>query len=51
MKKALKITGITVLALIIALIAAALCYVLYVAVEYDRIEDNLQLEITPGNVA
>lgn len=50
MKKALKVTGITLLALLIALIVAALCYVLYVVIEYDRIEDNLQLEVSAGNV-
>ena len=50
MKKALKITGITLLTLLIALIVAALCYVLYVVIEYDRIEDNLQLEVSAGNV-
>ena len=50
MKKALKVTGITLLTLLIALIVAALCYVLYVVIEYDRIEDNLQLEVSAGNV-
>ncbi len=48
MKKAIKITAVTLLTLIIALIVAAVCYIVYVAVQYYRIEDNLALEIDAG---
>ena len=48
MKKALKVTGTTLLALFAALILVVLGYVVYVAAEYDRIEDNLQLTVDRG---
>ena len=51
MKKALKVTGITLLALFAALILVVLGYVVYVAAEYDRIEDNLQLTVDKGETA
>ena len=40
MKKAIKITAITLLSIVLALIVAAVCYVVYVAVQYYRIDDN-----------
>lgn len=48
MKKAIKITAITLLTVIIALLAAAICYVVYVAVQYYRIDDNQTLQIDSG---
>ena len=48
MKKAIKITAITLLTVIIALLAAAICYVVYVAVQYYRIDDNQTLQIDGG---
>ena len=44
-KKAWKITAFVLLGLIAAVILAALSYVLYVVIEYDRIEDNLVLSV------
>ena len=40
MKKAIKITAITLLSIVLALIVAAVCYVVYVAVQYYRIDGN-----------
>lgn len=45
MKKAVKITATVLLSLIAAVVLAAACYVIYVVAEYDRIEDNLELEV------
>ena len=45
MKRALKITTIVLLSVVAAIILAAVAYVIYVAAEYDRIEDNLALDI------
>ena len=45
MKRALKITAIVLLSVVAAIILAAVAYVIYVAAEYDRIEDNLALDI------
>lgn len=44
-KKAWKITAFVLLGLIAAVILAAVAYVLYVVIEYDRIEDNLVLSV------
>ena len=44
-KKALKITGITLLAAVFLVVLAGVGYVLYVVLEYDRIEDNLVLAV------
>ena len=44
-RKALKITGITLLAVVLLVVLAGAGYVLYVVFEYDRIEDNLTLEV------
>ena len=44
-KKAWKITAFVLLGLIAAVILAAAAYVLYVVIEYDRIEDNLVLSV------
>ena len=51
MKKAIKITAITLLSIVLALIVAAVCYVVYVAVQYYRIDDNTPLEIDAGQTA
>lgn len=54
MKKAFKIAGITLLSLVAALVLIVLGYVIYVAAEYDRIEDNLQLtaaSVAPSSTA
>ena len=48
MKKAFKIAGITLLSLVAALVLIVLGYVIYVAAEYDRIEDNVQLTVDEG---
>lgn len=45
MKKAVKITAIILVSLIAAVVLAAAGYVVYVAAEYDRIEDNLELAL------
>lgn len=45
MKKAFVIAGISLLALLALLVLVVLGYVVYVAAEYDRIEDNLQLTV------
>lgn len=45
MKKALKIAGFVLLALVVAVAA----YVLYVFAAYDRIEDNQTLPVVSGN--
>ena len=45
MKKVLKIAGI----LLLAVLAAVLCYVGYVFVTYSRIEDNQALDVTHGS--
>ena len=42
MKRVLKIAGI----LLLALLAAVLCYVVYVFGTYSRIEDNQELSVT-----
>lgn len=44
-KKVFKITAITIASLLGLLILLAVGYVLYVVIEYDRIEDNLILNI------
>ena len=48
MKKAFKIAGISRLALLALLVLIVLGYVVYVAAEYDRIEDNEQLTVDEG---
>ena len=48
MKKAFKIAGTTLLSLVAALVLIVLGYVIYVAAEYDRIEDNVQLTVDEG---
>ena len=48
MKKAFKIAGISLLALLALLVLIVLGYVVYVAAEYDRIEDYLQLTVDEG---
>lgn len=48
MKKAFVIAGISLLALLALLVLVVLGYVVYVAAEYDRIEDNLQLTVDEG---
>lgn len=47
-KRAVKITAITLAALIGALILLVAGYVIYVAAQYYRIEDNLSLEVKNG---
>ena len=44
-KRALKITGITLLAAVLLVVLAGVGYVLYVVFEYDRIEDNTVLAV------
>lgn len=44
-KRILKIIGVVVLALVLAIVAVAGGYVAYVAIQYYRIEDNLVLQI------
>ena len=48
MKKAFVIAGISLLALLALLVLVVLGYVVYVAAEYDRIEDYLQLTVDEG---
>lgn len=48
MKKAFKIAGRSLLALLALLVLVVFGYVVYVAAEYDRIEDNLQLTVDEG---
>ena len=48
MKKAFKIAGISLLALLALLVLIVLGHVVYVAAEYDRIEDYLQLTVDEG---
>ena len=45
MKRVLKIAGI----LLLAVLAAVLCYVGYVFGTYSRIEDNQELSVTHGS--
>lgn len=45
MKKAIKITAITLASVVGAMILTVLIYVLYVFIQYSRIEDNLALEV------
>lgn len=51
MKKPLKITLISLLSLLLALLFVVLSYALYVLLDYSRIEDNLSLEVegTPSS--
>lgn len=51
MKRAIKITAIVLLSLVAALVVAVVGYVVYVVVQYDRIEDDLALEIAAGETS